>query len=275
MDTAETIQEAFGGKIVDASQNEKLLLMLMDGEWHDTVSIQKTVYGADHLGSAAVPSRISDLKKKGHLIQSEPTVENPKIWRYRLISSLGSPQPANGVGENASQETGSSTTSSREVWTLPSHENLTTSPNSVIPVMSPSTAIEISKSPSETPSMERLEHPKLSELKKRTKAIRDALAEAKGLPIPEETIRLLSRAAVAYSDACELSGTNKAQRNELGAEYADKGESASRCELLMNGSEFGVVYTEAEAIADGLLEIVNALKRVSEHWNQSYQHAGI
>ena len=68
------------------SQTSKLLDLLDDGYPHSTVEIQQKVYGGDHLGCARIASRISDLRKQGHLIpKAEPDKHNPTISWYRLI----------------------------------------------------------------------------------------------------------------------------------------------------------------------------------------------
>lgn len=70
-------------KIEGKSQNERIAKYLFDGEWHTTPEIQKACYGADHLGSAAIPSRVSDLNKKGYNIESKQT-EIRQIWKYKM-----------------------------------------------------------------------------------------------------------------------------------------------------------------------------------------------
>lgn len=178
---------------------------------------------------------------------------------------------ANGAAGLVNQENGSPITSDSAPPILTSSTNQTISPNFAPGVITPSILTDSLKSPSAIDSMEKLEHPKLKELKLRTKAIRDVLAAAQGLPIPEAAIKLLSRAAVAYSDACELSGSQKAQRDELGATYALQ-ESAGKSELMAKGSEFGRCHTEAEGIANGMLEILNSLKKIQEYYSQTIKN---
>jgi hypothetical protein len=67
------------------SQKDRLLAVLQDGEWHDTVSIQRDVYGADHLGNVRTAARAKDLKNEGHMIESKKLSKT--IWAYRLLKS--------------------------------------------------------------------------------------------------------------------------------------------------------------------------------------------
>lgn len=64
------------------SQKERLLRMLQDGQWHDTPSIQREVYGADHLGVARIGARADDLRNDGHTIESKKVSKS--VWSYRL-----------------------------------------------------------------------------------------------------------------------------------------------------------------------------------------------
>lgn len=67
------------------SQKERLLAVLRDGEWHDTVGIQRDVYGAEHLGNVRTAARVKDLKNDGHMIESKKLSKT--IWAYRLLRS--------------------------------------------------------------------------------------------------------------------------------------------------------------------------------------------
>lgn len=68
------------------SQKARMLEFLSDGQWHSTIEIQNAVYGANHLGSAAIPSRISELRNKdGYTIESNALSKS--IWEYRLVDA--------------------------------------------------------------------------------------------------------------------------------------------------------------------------------------------
>lgn len=71
----------------DGSQKDRLLRMLQDGQWHDTPSIQREVYGADHLGVARIGARADDLRNDGHTIESKKVSKT--IWAYRLVKKDG------------------------------------------------------------------------------------------------------------------------------------------------------------------------------------------
>ncbi len=66
-----------------STQAERLLTLLSDGSWHDTVQIQYIVYGDEHLGLSRVGARIHDLKKKGHMIEGRH--KSQTIYEYRLV----------------------------------------------------------------------------------------------------------------------------------------------------------------------------------------------
>lgn len=48
------------------SQADRLLKLLSDGQEHSTDEIQRLVYGADHLGTARIASRVDDLRARGY-----------------------------------------------------------------------------------------------------------------------------------------------------------------------------------------------------------------
>lgn len=65
------------------SQKDRIIEFLSDGNWHTTPEIQTAVYGANHLGSAAIPSRVAELNKPKKIIESRPVTRG--IWKYRMI----------------------------------------------------------------------------------------------------------------------------------------------------------------------------------------------
>lgn len=67
------------------SQRQRILELLRDGNWHDSVEIQKVVYGGDHLGAANYKARINELRKQGHDIP-DATKKAGSVYQYRLIS---------------------------------------------------------------------------------------------------------------------------------------------------------------------------------------------
>lgn len=71
------------------TQNEKLLELLSDGKPHSAIEIQEVVYGAEHAGSAAIPSRISDLRQLGHVIEAKPGKVNKSVWWWKLTKKAG------------------------------------------------------------------------------------------------------------------------------------------------------------------------------------------
>lgn len=76
------------------SQVESLYALLSDYEPHSTREIQKSVYGADHLGRANIPARILDIKRKYRVqIESWPDAKQKTIWYYRMIR----PEPKQSV----------------------------------------------------------------------------------------------------------------------------------------------------------------------------------
>jgi hypothetical protein len=67
------------------SQTDRLANLLRGGEWHDTVEIQRVVYGRDHLGTARIASRICDIKKRyGWDIESRRVLNSATVWEYRI-----------------------------------------------------------------------------------------------------------------------------------------------------------------------------------------------
>lgn len=74
------------------SQANSLLALLQDGKPHSTVEIQKVVYGGEHLGTARIASRVTDLRDRGYEIESRPGRINKKVWYYLLRSSPEQPE---------------------------------------------------------------------------------------------------------------------------------------------------------------------------------------
>lgn len=65
------------------SQKSRLLNLLNDRNWHDTMEIAREVYGYAHGGIYRVAARIFDIKKDGHQIESKKVSKT--IYAYRLI----------------------------------------------------------------------------------------------------------------------------------------------------------------------------------------------
>ena len=81
--SVEEIEEAFNpsnGK----SQKEKLLSLLLDGQYHTTVEIRNRVYGSTSMSISRVAARIDDLRKDGHDIP-KAVLDHDKIYKYKLI----------------------------------------------------------------------------------------------------------------------------------------------------------------------------------------------
>tara|TARA_R110000868_G_scaffold399462_1_gene673223 strand:- start:284 stop:889 length:606 start_codon:yes stop_codon:yes gene_type:complete len=74
-----------GEKRKRLSQKDKIFNLLQDGRWYDTPSIQIAVYGANHCGSAAIPTRVSELNNPVKIIESRAKAGS--IWEYRMIPS--------------------------------------------------------------------------------------------------------------------------------------------------------------------------------------------
>ncbi|MFL5864685.1 MAG: helix-turn-helix domain-containing protein [Solirubrobacteraceae bacterium] len=68
-----------------ASQCDRVLAVLRDGDWHDINEIHRRA------GTMRLNSRISDLRARGHLIDCKP---NGAKTRYRLTSTAGAPGTA-------------------------------------------------------------------------------------------------------------------------------------------------------------------------------------
>lgn len=67
------------------SQTDRLHKLLSDGKEHRTDEIQQVVYGANHLGTARIASRIDDLRAKGYDIPKARRDENhPTLFWYRM-----------------------------------------------------------------------------------------------------------------------------------------------------------------------------------------------
>lgn len=67
------------------SQADRLLQLLSDGEEHSTDEIMRRVYGAGHLGTARIASRINDLRNRGYEIpEARRDAENKTLFWYRL-----------------------------------------------------------------------------------------------------------------------------------------------------------------------------------------------
>lgn len=59
------------------SQADKIFNLLLDGQLHTTQEIQIKCYGADHLGSAAITSRISEIRV------THPEYDIPSAKKYK------------------------------------------------------------------------------------------------------------------------------------------------------------------------------------------------
>ncbi len=71
---------------VGRSQKARLLALLSDGEWHDTVEMLNKVYKVDdHAGIARPGARVFDLKKDGINIESRR--KQGTVWEYRIVRS--------------------------------------------------------------------------------------------------------------------------------------------------------------------------------------------
>lgn len=94
-DTVQLLVSEFGGKETThtnrragTSQKSRLLALLKDGEWHDTVEIMHTVYfqglhgSKPSKGNCRISARIGDLKKEGHHIRSRKKYHS--VWEYKL-----------------------------------------------------------------------------------------------------------------------------------------------------------------------------------------------
>lgn len=69
---------------MEKSQADRLLDLLSDGQPHSTIEIQRVVYGGEHLGTARIASRVTDLRDRGYEIESKPWKINKTVWWYRL-----------------------------------------------------------------------------------------------------------------------------------------------------------------------------------------------
>jgi hypothetical protein len=67
---------------VTASQCDRVLAVLRDGDWHDINEIHRRA------GTMRLNSRISDLRARGHLIDCKP---NGAQTQYRLTGSPADP----------------------------------------------------------------------------------------------------------------------------------------------------------------------------------------
>lgn len=70
-------------EVTGKSQKARLLSLLSDGQWHDTVEILEKVYKGGRSGIARVGARIHDLKKDGHNIEGRD--KTATVYEYRLI----------------------------------------------------------------------------------------------------------------------------------------------------------------------------------------------
>lgn len=77
------------------SQAERLRILLADGEEHRTDEIQQVVYGANHLGTARIASRIDDLRAKGYDIpNARRDANHPTLFWYRMnLTGKAAPKP--------------------------------------------------------------------------------------------------------------------------------------------------------------------------------------
>jgi len=66
------------------TQKERLLSLLKDEKWHDTIEINRLVYGGEHLTQSRIAARINDLKNDGY--DFEPARRKyGKVFEYRLL----------------------------------------------------------------------------------------------------------------------------------------------------------------------------------------------
>lgn len=70
------------------SHANQILELLSDGQPHDRDMITKEVYGIDGPSSAHTSQRISDLRKRGHVIQCHIYPHNRKKCWYQLIKPV-------------------------------------------------------------------------------------------------------------------------------------------------------------------------------------------
>lgn len=62
------------------SQNDRILAILADGAWHSAKNLERRT------GARRLNSRISELRKRGHGIESETTTRSGSLgYRYRLL----------------------------------------------------------------------------------------------------------------------------------------------------------------------------------------------
>lgn len=67
------------------SQADRLLELLSDGKPHNTDEIQTVVYGANHLGTARIASRVNDLRNRGYEIpEAVQDKVRPTLYWYQL-----------------------------------------------------------------------------------------------------------------------------------------------------------------------------------------------
>lgn len=84
-DTSPTVSEdtTHTDGVSGRTQKERLLSLLKDGKWHDTVEINRLVYGGEHLTQSRIAARINDLKNDGY--DFEPARRKyGKVFEYRL-----------------------------------------------------------------------------------------------------------------------------------------------------------------------------------------------
>ena len=95
--------------------------------------------------------------------------------------------------------------------------------------------------------------------------IRQAIRANNGILIPQENTRALAIMSNFYRIMCEKAGKAKAMRDEYFAELLKQDMAIGRAEGLSKGSEFGQKRTYYQAVADGYLEVINALKKINEY----------
>lgn len=76
--------ESHPAKASGKSQKAKLLALLQDGNWHDSVEIMDRVYRVgENRGNCRIPSRICELRQAGNHIETKRVTQT--LTAYRLL----------------------------------------------------------------------------------------------------------------------------------------------------------------------------------------------
>lgn len=97
--------------------------------------------------------------------------------------------------------------------------------------------------------------------------IRGEIAQSRGVLLPNRTVEVLGLLANYFYKFSELHGKHKAMRNHFFAAYLQQGMSIGKAEGLAKGTEEGQKEVYFESIAAGLQEIIQAQKKMLEHFN--------